>query len=216
MLKKNYWENEADWEWPDAEATSEESELDERKANLFTQREVGLMNSMRILWEQHVAWTRMTIISIAHCLPDLDFTVKRLLRNPKDFEVLFRHFYGDEKAREFAALLKAHLVIASELVKAAKAGDSRAAARIEADWYKNADEIAAFLSSINANWSEEELKTMLHEHLVLTKDEAVARLSGRFARDIAIYDEIEQQALDMADALTAGIVEQFPDMFVRD
>jgi hypothetical protein len=216
MLKKNYWENQSDWEWPDEKDTSEEYDMEERKTNLFTQKEVGLMNSMRMLWEQHVAWTRMTIISIAHNLPDLDFTVKRLLRNPKDFEMLFRHFYGEEKARQLAVLLKAHLVIAGDLVKAAKAGDNRAAARIEAEWYKNADEIAAFLSSINPHWTEEELRTMLHEHLALTKDEAVVRLSGRFARDIAIYDEIEQQALDMADALTAGIVEQFPDLFVRD
>lgn len=215
-MKKNYWENESDWEWPDDKDTSEEYDTDERKNNLFTQKEVGLMNSMRMLWEQHVAWTRMTIISIAHNLPDLDFTLKRLLRNPKDFEALLRHFYGEEKARQFAVLLKAHLVIAGDLVKAAKAGDSRAAARLEADWYKNADEIAAFLHSINPYWSEEEFKTMLHKHLALVKDEAVARLSGRYARDIAVYDENEQQVLDMADAMTAGIVEQFPDLFVRE
>lgn len=216
MLKKNYWENEADWEWPDEQETGEDMEAEERKANLFTQKEVGLMNSMRLLWEQHVAWTRMTIISISANLPDLEFTVKRLMRNPKDFEMLFRVFYGEEKAREFGALLKAHLLIAAELVKAAKVGDSRAAERAEARWYRNADEIAAFLSSINPHWSEEDLETMLHTHLALTKDEAVARLSGRYARDIAIYDEIEQQALDMADALTAGIVEQFSDEFARE
>lgn len=216
MPKKNYWENEADWEWPDEKDTTEEYEGEERVSNLFTQKEVGLMNSMRMLWEQHTAWTRMTIISIAHNLPDLDFTVKRLLRNPKDFEILFKHFYGEEKARQFGALLKGHLVIAGELVKAVKAGDSRAAAKLEADWYKNADEIAAYLTSINSHWSEEELKSMLHQHLSMVKDEAAARLAGRYARDIAIYDEMEQQSIEIADTLTEGIVEQFPDLFVRE
>jgi hypothetical protein len=214
-LKKDYWENQSDWEWPDAKDTSEDSDTDERKGNCFSQKEVGLMNSMRMLWEQHVAWTRMTIISIVHSLPDLDATVKRLLRNPKDFEMLLRHFYSQDKARQIAVLLRDHLVIAGDLVKAAKAGDSRAAARLEAEWYKNADELAALFKSINPYWSQEEFKTMLHQHLAMTKDEAVARIAGRYARDAAIYDDIEQQALDMADAMTAGIVEQFPDLFVR-
>ena len=47
-------------------------------------------------------------------------------------------------AARFDSLLTSHLVIAAELVKAAKAGDSRAAADAERRWYANADEIAAF------------------------------------------------------------------------
>jgi hypothetical protein len=57
------------------------------------------------------------------------------------------------------------------------------------------------------------MKTMLHEHLRLTTNEAVARLGGDWAADVAAYDEIHLQALGMADMLSTGIVQQFPRRF---
>lgn len=175
----------------------------------------AIRDYMRMLWEEHIAWTRMTIISIAANLPDQDLVVKRLLRNSADMEAVFRPFYGNETASRFGSLMKDHLATAVQLVIAARAGDSKAAADAERKWYANADEIAAFLNSINPNWPKEAIMAMLHDHLALTKSEAVARLAGDYATDIAVYDKIEKQALTMADALTGGIVKQFPDKFTK-
>jgi hypothetical protein len=195
------------------EAPANVEEATSRERVVFTQSEIELMSAMRALWEQHVAWTRMTIISIAANLPDQDLVSQRLLRNAKDMGNLLRPLYGNKVANEFSYLIREHLLIAARLVKAAKAGNSREAAQAEREWYENADDIAAFLNSINPNIAEAEMRDMLHQHLALTKSEALARLSGNFARDIAIYDKIERQALAMADAITTGIVEQFPNKF---
>ena len=54
---------------------------------------------------------------------------------------------------------------------------------------------------------------MLDEHLRLTTEEAKARLGKRWADDVDLYDRIFAQAMHMADALTDGIVKQFPDRF---
>lgn len=168
-----------------------------------------LNNHFRLLWMQHVVWTRLAIVSIVFDLPDVDFVINRLLRNPKDFEAALKPFYGDEIASKFADLFTKHLVIAAQLVKEAKAGDEKAAAETEKRWYENADEIAAFLGCINPYWSEEEWKTMLYEHLALTKSEAVYMLTERYEDSIAVYDIIEKQALEMADVMVEGIVKQF-------
>ena len=179
----------------------------------ISRAEFDLNNNIRMLWEQHVFWTRLTILSMVFGLPDVDVVTKRLLRNPKDFEAALRPLYGDRIASRFADLFTRHLVIAAELVKAAKAGNSRAAADAEKRWYANADEIAAFLASINPYWSEENWKNMLYKHLAMTKSEAVSLLTKKYEESISIFDEIEKQALEMADYITYGIVRQFPDNF---
>ncbi|WP_258280743.1 acetylglutamate kinase [Clostridium sp. CM027] len=176
---------------------------------IISEAEVDLRNIMRILWEQHIVWTRMTITSIIKDLPDVDFVTKRLLRNPTDFKLVLKPFYGDEIASQFSELFKSHLVIAAQLVKAAKAGYSKEAADAEKRWYANADEIAVFLARINPYWSQENWKTMLYEHLAMTKAEAIDILTNNYERSIAVYDEIENQALKMADVMAEGIVRQF-------
>jgi hypothetical protein len=57
------------------------------------------------------------------------------------------------------------------------------------------------------------MQAMLHEHLRLTTNEALARLQGDWAADVVVYDEIHLQALEMADMLSTGIVKQYPRRF---
>jgi len=175
----------------------------------ISKAEVDLMNVMHMLWEQHIFWTRMTITSIIKDLPDVDLVTKRLLRNPLDFKRVLKPFYGDELASQFSDLLKSHLVIAAQLVKAAKAGNNKEATDAEKRWYENADEIAVFLGRINPYWSQEDWKIMLHEHLRTTKAEAVNILTNNYEESIREYDGIEKQALTMADMMAKGIVKQF-------
>lgn len=172
-----------------------------------------LSNHLRLLWEQHVYWTRMVILSMAFDLPDVELVTNRLLQNPKDFEAVLIPFYGEDVASEFAKLFTSHIAIAAELVEAAKSGNSDKADDAEKRWYENADEIAVFLESINPYWSEQEWKKMLYDHLEMTKTEAVDILTGNYADSITLFENIEQEALVMADMMTQGIVRQFFQYF---
>lgn len=176
---------------------------------MFNQAEVHVRDCFRLLWSQHVYWTRMVIISIAMDLPDSEATTNRLLRNASDFARLFNRFYGNRVACEIDRLITEHLVIAAELVKAAKAGDNRAAADAERRWYANADEIVCFLNRINRCWSIERMREMWYKHLELTKAEAVARLNKDYVKDIQIFNAVEKEALMMADEFSNGIISQF-------
>ncbi|NYF26453.1 hypothetical protein HDC33_003348 [Sporosarcina sp. JAI121] len=159
-------------------------------------------------------WTRMTIISIVFGLPDLQFVQERLLRNATDLGNCLRPFYGDRLADRYAVLIKEHLVLAAELVTAATKGDAKKAAEAEKQWYRNADDIAKFLSSINPYAVKEEVRKMLYTHLALTKLEAVYMIQKKFKEDIEVFDKIEAQALEMSDMIAEAIVMQFPAMFI--
>lgn len=172
-------------------------------------KSIMLMNILRKLWVQHVMWTRSFIISTAADLGDLDVVTKRLLRNPTDFANVLKKYYGAPKADKFRELFEQHLLIAADLVNKAKAQDTAGAEVARRKWFANADDIASFLASINRYWNKKEWQAMLYDHLQMTEQEAVARLNGRYAEDVRLYDDIEAQALKMADYMSRGIQRQF-------
>jgi hypothetical protein len=171
-------------------------------------------DAMRKLWEEHVLWTRLLIISATADLPDADATTKRLLRNQDDIGNAWKSLYGDDAGSKLTALLKDHITTAAELVAASKAGDSAKADAAKTKWYANADDIATFMSAANPTaWPLAAAKSMMREHLDTTTAEVVARLGKDWDADIAAYDRVREQALKMADMLSDGIRMQFPKTF---
>lgn len=175
----------------------------------YSREQQGLVNCFRKLWEQHVMWTRSFIISTAHCLPDLAPVTARLLRNPEDFACVFRKYYGQNCAEVFCRLLTEHLKIGGDLVTAVKNNETEKVPLLRDAWYENAGEIAEFLCRINPFWSECKWRELLNSHLEMTEKEAALRIGGRFAEDIAIYGEIENEALVMADYMAMGFIRHF-------
>ncbi len=178
-----------------------------------TRSELELRQGMRVLWEDHVTWTRLAVISLVAGTPDTDATVGRLLQNQTDIGNAIKPFYGTAAGEALTAELRKHILIAADLIAAAKAGDQTRLAAEQARWQRNADDIATLLSDLNPHWKRETLRSMLEEHLRLTTEEAVARLQGDWEADVAAYDRVHHHALGMADALSAGLVKQFPKRF---
>jgi hypothetical protein len=176
--------------------------------------ELALRRTMDRLWEEHVAWTRLAIISLTTNAPDTQATVARLLRNQTDIGNAVKPFYGAAAGKQLTALLREHILIAADLIGVAQKGDQDGVAAQQARWTKNADEIAAFLSKANpGNWKLGEMKTMMHEHLRLTTNEVVARLKQDWPADVKAYDRVEREILQMSEMLSDGLVAQFPSRF---
>lgn len=184
-----------------------------------SQQELALRSDMRKLWEDHVTWTRLAVISLVSgspdtVSPDTGATVTRLLRNQTDIGNAIKPFYGNAAGAALTKELRAHILIAADVIAAAKAGDQAKLAAEQARWRANAGDIATLLSRANPRyWKRAAVAAMLGEHLRLTTQEVVARLHGNWAADVAAYDRIHLHALHMADTLSAGIVGQFPGRF---
>jgi hypothetical protein len=175
--------------------------------------QIELQLAMRKLWEDHIGYTRNYIISALAGLPDADAVAARLLKNQDEIGDAIKPYYGEAAGAKLSELLRAHIMIASEVVSAAKSGKATAVDAAEKKWHANADEIATFLSGANPNWTKQDLTDMLYKHLELTTGEAVARLKMDWAGDIQNCDMNHMHMLMFADMLTAGIVKQFPEKF---
>jgi hypothetical protein len=179
-----------------------------------TREQVALREDMRRLWEDHITWTRLAIISLTTDSPDTDATVGRLLQNQVDIGNAVKPFYGEAAGNELAGQLRKHILIAADVIAAAKAGDAAKLAEAQARWAANGDDIAALLHSVNPrHWPLATMKAEMHMHLELTTQEVVARLEGRWADDVAAYDKVHDHALHLSDLLSDGLIAQFPKRF---
>ena len=175
---------------------------------------VAFEAAMNKLWEDHITWTRMVIVDFASGSPSLKASEVRILKNQTDIGNAIKPYYGAAAGKKLTSLLRAHILGAVPILADVKAGDK---AKLTADlkaWYANGHQIAAFLSSANpTNWSLPMMDSMMKQHLQLTTAEAVARLQGHWSADVAAYDRVHHEILDMADMLSSGIVAQFPEKF---
>jgi hypothetical protein len=174
---------------------------------------IAVNDAMRKLWTDHVAWTRLFIVSAVAGLPDAEATTGRLLQNQTDIGDAVASFYGKDAGSTLTGLLRDHILVAADLVGAAKAGDNAGVSKASAAWYVNSDQIAEFLAQANSAWPVDSLKVMMKGHLDQTLAEATAQLTGDYARSVAEYDHIVTHILDMADTLSSGIVTAFPGRF---
>jgi hypothetical protein len=182
-------------------------------AKTFTAAEIQLFYDMQELWIEHAWWTRSFIVSNLAGLEDQEAVLNRLLKNQVDIGDIIKPYYGEGAGTKLTALLREHILIAGNIIEAAKKGDQANLANFNTEWNRNASEIVAFLTAANPNWNKKELTDMFQLHLKLTTDEVVARLNKDWTGDIKAADLNEEHLIHMADLLTEGIVKQFPNKF---
>src|SRR5438105_3557447 len=201
----------------------------------------SLSARMRRLWTDHVVWTRMYIISavagapmsehltalldglvgkvatplggVVSLLSNGDAAAVRLLRNQEDIGKAVVPFYGEAASARLTDLLKQHILIAVDLVSAARSGDEQKFQREDAKWKRNAEAIAGLLSEANPSWPKEDVVDLLGQHLVLTKQETSARINQDWSTDIEMFDQILTEILTLSAVLSDGLIKQFPDRF---
>jgi hypothetical protein len=179
-----------------------------------TRKALTFHDDMRALWQAHGTWTERAIVDFVGGLPDTQLVVNRLLRNQTQIGNAVKPFYGRKAGNQLTDLLKAHINDAVAVLSAAKSGDDSAIATAKAAFYKNGDDVAAFLHAANPrHWSLKDMKTMMRVHLDQVVGLAVDQLQGDYTAAVRLYDTYIDHLLDMADMLSSGIIEQFPARF---
>ena len=180
----------------------------------MTGAQLVLHDQMRKLWEDHVTWTRLAIVTFADGSAGFDATAARLMKNQEDIGDAIKPFYGDAAGTRLTALLKDHIAIAVQLLQAAKAGDTAGFQTAKDAWYANGDDIADFLAGANPRyWPQDTMRAAMNAHLDQTLAEASHELTGDHVGSVADYEAIHHHILAMADLLSTGIMRAFPGRF---
>ncbi|MBD2870280.1 glycosyltransferase [Paenibacillus arenilitoris] len=196
-----------------AGASASAEDYHHRPEHGITPAMAKLKGDMRKLWFEHVIWSRSFIVSALAGLQDQDKVLARLLKNQQDIGNAIKPYYGDAAGDQLAKLLTEHIELAGQVLNAAKSGNQREFDKANKEWYRNADDIAKFLSDANPNWSNQQLREMLHVHLQLLWADMEARLKKDWDASIAAFDKGEDHIIMLADVLADGIIKQFPDKF---
>lgn len=180
----------------------------------ISQSEVNFENEFRRLWIDHVLWTSNYITSATTAgAEDQTQVLTRLLKNQEDIGNAVKPLYGEKAGNKLTELLKEHIVIAGKIVDAAKSENEALVKQLNKEWYRNADEIAAFLSGANPHLKNEDLKNSLYMHLKLVTNDLSASLAKDWNARIVAIDEGVTHIILMADTISAGVIMQFPDKF---
>ncbi len=173
-----------------------------------------LNQGMRKLWSDHMHWTLATVDAFFNEPDQLDAKLSRLLQNQKDIGSAIAVYYGQTAGDQLAQLLTEHILGAVPVLTAAKEGDQNLLTQALEDWYKNANEIAQFLTSANPdNWSAEATESALKMHITHTTDYAVNILKGEYNESLQNFEEALNHMLVLADILSDGIAKHFPNSF---
>ncbi|MDF2947943.1 MAG: glycosyltransferase [Bacillales bacterium] len=184
------------------------------KQNQFlTQSVVQLKEDFRKVWIEHALWTRNYLYSSILELENKEPTLARLLENQEDIGEVIKPYYGEAASKRLTELLKEHIVVGGKVINALKTGNQAEFEKHNKSWYRNADDIAQFLSSANPNWNRSDLQKMLHMHLEDVTTNTKFILNKDWSKDIKAFDHGELHLILIADTFTEGILKQFPEKF---
>lgn len=184
----------------------------EQNANMSAQSE--LYGVMRTLWSDHMYWTYITVDSFFNNQDALDASLTRLMQNQADLGDAIKGVYGDEAGDALTELLVEHIELAVPVLTAAAESDESGLEEGLTEWYRNASDIAEFLTAANPDfWPAEATDEMMRGHIDTTVTYAVDLLSQDYDAAIKSYTVAFDHMMEMSDALASGVIAQFPELF---
>lgn len=173
-----------------------------------------LSKDMRMLWNEHMYWTLITVDAYYNDPKGLEAKLNHLLQNQKDIGAAIVPYYGQAAGDKLGQLLTEHIQDAVPVLEAARKNDKAALDKAVKDWYANAKEIGDFLASANPKyWNAKETESALEMHITQTIGYSVDIQKGDYAQAFQGFEEALHHMLMLSDILTYGIVRQFPGRF---
>ncbi len=170
--------------------------------------------ALRELWQYQVTWMRSYIVSTLADLEDRDIVKDKLIKNQEKIGNAVKPYYGIIAGRRLASLLREHILIAIEIVRAKKEKDGQALKEAREKGRQYAERISNLFGRVKSPvWDKEHLQEMFYKHLEYIDRQVDFRLQKEWMSEIKAYDDGLAHVLWLSDVLAESIVRQFPDKF---
>jgi hypothetical protein len=170
----------------------------------------GQMNAIydiRMFWFELSTWIRAYMLSRYRGVGNEAQILARLKQVPVNYTNQLKQFFGEKNVERDLQLINTHIDLISALITAQMAGNTEEINRITRELYRNADERAAFLASINPFWDENEWRRRLYDKLQATINESITFQTGDFARNLDIFSTLLDQAEETSSYYMQGLVD---------
>lgn len=171
--------------------------------------QLALISNLRQLWMQLAIWERSLIVSTAGNLGDIQMVTDRLFYIPEAFSELLGQYFEPQEADHFRELMEEHISDFTALVSAEKNDDEQTVNQETVNLYDNAKRMAAYLVSINPYWNQEQLEDALDDYIEMLLTDLVSRLTADYAKEIDVFDDLQTQAIKIADMMSEGMLQKF-------
>lgn len=180
-------------------------------------RAVEFRGNMRTLWENDAIYMRAVTVSLLADLPDMVRNYQRLTQCQAEIANAVRPFLGEASADRLNTLLNEQVNLACATLTAAKSGDPGRLDEARSAWRQSADRLCVSLTAMSpVGWETSSLQDLFGALLDATCTQASCRLRQDWAGDLAASEISHQQSQKLADALSLGIIRQFPDEFAGE
>ncbi len=187
-------------------------------ATLNPAKVADLKMALRDLYVNHVFWVRSLVVSTRLGVKGAASEADEYgLKNAKAIGQSIAPFYGQAAGEKFATLFVGHYSAVKDYMRAAFANNFKGNATLKKaardKLTKNANEIAAFVSSANPNLPKGTVYALLTAHAGhhITAIDATAKQDWSGEADV--WDPMVKHIYTLSDALADGIAKQFPDKF---
>lgn len=171
----------------------------------ITYSQMNLIFNARFYYRRLTTWIRAYLMSRYFGIGTMEAQFERLYLETLDIGEILQIIFGRQDAERYSQLLSQYAIIVNELITAQLAGDLEAVNQNVGRLYQNVDVRADFLQSINPYWSAEEYRNLFNafiEHMIET---ANAIAAGDTAREIELYDLLNEHTDRMGDTFAEGL-----------
>lgn len=168
--------------------------------------EVTEAGTMRKLWTDHANYTKFALDAIIdnNSSSLVNALIPRLMTNQEEIGEEVARYVGQASGQQLAELLKTHIKLAAEVMKAVKANSRPQTNKTVAELLDNSNEVADHIA-VFTGYDNEFLRAEFKRHNMYVLEMTQLRHAGDHVKEYQKYDAYYNHMMTFSDIIYSGI-----------